>query len=235
MSWNGLTVLAVVPARGGSKGIPRKNLARLPSGMSLLEWTIDQALRCFGRDEVLVSTEDAEMAAVAAGRGAQIVSRPADLAQDHSTTASVVADLLARIDPGAGRYDTVAILQVTSPLRRDEDVARARALLESGRFDSVVSAFEVTDTHPAKMYYLDGDVAYPVSPEYETARRQDLPRVFRRNGAIFMTTRARFAATGTLWGGRTGLVVMPRERSIDIDGPDDLEAARRFLQTIATG
>lgn len=219
----------IIPVRGGSKGVPRKNLAELVEGISLLEWTIDQAMRCFDRDEIFVSTEDDEMASVATSRGACVVQRPLELAQDHSTTASVVFDLLNTVDPGARRFDTVAILQVTSPLRRDEDVKSATNLMRTGRFDSVVSGFEVTDTHPAKMYYLDGEFAVPVSSEYETSRRQDLPKVFRRNGAIFMTTCRHFDATGTLWGGRTGLVMMPSERSIDIDTPRDLEVARQFI------
>lgn len=222
----------IIPVRGGSKGIPRKNLAELVKGISLLEWTIDQAMRCFDRDEIFVSTEDDEMASVATSRGACVVQRPRELAQDYSTTASVVSDLLNTIDPGARRFDMVAILQVTSPLRRDEDVKSATNMIRTGRFDSVVSGFEVTDTHPAKMYYLDGELAVPVSSKYETSRRQDLPKAFRRNGAIFMTTRRHFNATGMLWGARTGLVIMPRERSIDIDTPGELEAARHFIMMV---
>jgi CMP-N,N'-diacetyllegionaminic acid synthase len=224
----------IIPVRGGSKGIPRKNLMIVAEGLSLLEWTVDQALRCFQHDDVLVSTEDAEMVSVAAGRGARVVPRPPELAQDHSSTVGVVSDLLARVDPDARRFGAVAILQVTSPLRRDEDVQKAKALMNTGRFDSVVSGFEVTSPHPAKMYYQQGELALPVSSEYETARRQDLPRVFCRNGAIFMTTRRRLEATGKLWGGRTGLVVMPRDCSVDIDDPEDLEFARHALRATAS-
>lgn len=224
-----MSVACIIPVRGGSKGIPRKNLALLPGGATLLEWTVDQALRCFAPEEVLVSTEDAEMAEVARACGARVDPRPAALAEDKTTTAAVVEDLLARLDPGIVIFRQIAILQVTSPLRGDADIQAARRLIDSGVFDSVVSGFAFTDHHPAKMYYLDSDAARPVSPEFETARRQDLPRVCRRNGAIFWTTRDWFERTGRLWGGRTGLVLMPPERSIDIDRPEDLEAARRQL------
>src|SRR5690606_14120664 len=102
-------------------------------------------------------------------------------------------------------YAAIAILQVTSPLRLPQDIFRAREMIETGAYDSVVSAYPETATHPAKMYILRGGMAHAVLPEFETARRQDLPPVYRRNGAIFMVTRAQFERTGRLWGGRTGL------------------------------
>ena len=102
--------------------------------------------------------------------------------------------------------------------------------MATGGFDSVVSAFADEGPHPAKAYLVEDGIARSVMPEFETSRRQDLPPVFRRNGALFMVTREHYARTGRLWGGRTGLVEMPRERSIDIDAPQDFELARaRFL------
>jgi CMP-N-acetylneuraminic acid synthetase len=224
-----MSVACIIPVRGGSKGIKRKNLSPLLGDVTLLDWTIDQALRCFKPSEVLVSTEDEELAAAARGRGAQVIPRPNHLAQDHSTTASVVEDLLENLDPSASKFHQVLILQVTSPLRQDSDVDAARELMDSGQFDSVISGFAIKEHHPAKMYFMDGDLARPVSSEFETARRQALPPVCLRNGAIFWTTRDWFTKTGQLWGGRTGLVVMPRDRSVDIDTPEDLAAAQDYL------
>lgn len=227
-------VACIIPVRGGSKGIPRKNLAPIQGNTTLLEWTVDQAFRCFSAEEVLVSTEDAEIAQVAQARGARVVPRSAELAEDQSTTASVVEDLLRSLDPCAANFHQIAILQVTSPLREDADIREARRLLDTGRYDSVVSGFELGEHHPAKMYYLNGEEARPVSPEFETSRRQDLPKVYHRNGAIFWTTRDWFDTTGRLWGGRTGLVQMPQDRSIDIDLPEDLAAARARLAILAS-
>ena len=103
--------------------------------------------------------------------------------------------------------------------------------MESGDYDSVVSAYEVKDTHPAKMYLLNkGGEAVCVAPDFEFSRRQDLPQAFRRNGAIFLVTRSYFEKTGALWGGRTGLVAMPQSRSVDIDAPSDLELARNYVK-----
>lgn len=224
-----MKTVCIIPVRGGSKGIPRKNLAELVDGVSLLEWTLRQATQAYGAEDVFVSTEDLEMSRIASARHVPVVARPPELAQDDTTTASVVEHLLQQIDPAQQTYSAIAILQVTSPLRTVEDILASREMIASGRYDSVVSAYEETGSHPAKMYFWESDTAVPVAPAYECSRRQDLPKVFRRNGAIFVVTRQHFIATGRLWGGRTGIVQMPKERSVDIDAPADLEAARRFL------
>jgi len=228
-SHDGMRTACVIPVRGGSKGIPRKNLAELVNGFSLLSWTVRQALQAFQAEDVIVSTEDAELANLALANGARVIPRPERLAQDESTTASVVEDLLDTIDAGGRIYNALVILQVTSPLRELADVRCALNMMATGRYDSVVSAFEEIGSHPAKMYTMDGEMAVSVMPAHETCRRQDLPPVFRRNGAIFAVTTQHFRLTGRLWGGRTGLVLMPRERSTDIDTPADLENARRYL------
>lgn len=229
-----MKTLCVIPVRGGSKGIPRKNLSPIVSGVSLLEWTVRQALTAYSRDEVFVSTEDEEMATIAVRSGARVVPRPLQFAQDASPTVEVVNHLLTDVGRDAG-FEAIAILQVTSPLRTVEDIARSRELIATGRFDSVVSAYEETACHPAKMYFVEGEYAVPVSPRYESSRRQDLPSVFRRNGAIFVVTMGYYERSHRLWGGRTGLVQMPRERSIDIDTLADLEAARAFLSQAQLG
>ena len=106
-------------------------------------------------------------------------------------------------------------------------------------YDSVVSAFQTKACHPAKLYYLDQTtvlpLAIPVAPELQRSRRQDLPKVFRRNGAIFMVTREFYTKTGQLWGGNTGLLDMPESRSIDIDTISDLKLARRFIKQLNFG
>jgi CMP-N-acetylneuraminic acid synthetase len=198
-----------------------------------LEWTARQALACYPAEDIVVSTEDGELSTIARGCGVPVVDRPAKLAQDDTTTAAVVDHLLARLDPEATRYDAVAILQVTSPLRQASHIRNSIEMINGGAYDSVVSAYKTTTCHPAKLYFLDETsetpVARPVSPTHEFARRQDLPQAFRRNGAIFLVTRDHYARTGRLWGGRTGLVVMPMSRSVDIDSAPDLDRAKQFL------
>jgi CMP-N,N'-diacetyllegionaminic acid synthase len=194
-------------------------------GMSLLEWSIREAQKSRLKDALLVSTEDAELAQIAARCGVQVAHRPAELAQDNTTTAAVVADLLQEHEA-----DVITILQATSPLRQAVDIDAALALFESGEYDSVVSGCVYNGPHPAKLYMADGRGVRPVAPEFEIARRQDLPLIYQRNGAIFMVKAAYFKQTGALWGGNTAMLKMPVERSVDVDSHADLEAARKYLE-----
>lgn len=227
--------VCIIPVRGGSKGIPRKNLQEIVPGRSLLDWTLAQALEVFPAQDVVVSTEDDELAAIVAASDARLSRRPPHLALDESTTAEVVAHLLQQIDPDHAAYDAIMILQVTSPLRQVHDIHRALELGQTTSVVSVVSAYETMDSHPAKLYFLREGFAEPVKPELQYKRRQDLPPVYRRNGAIFLVRRDHFEETGFLWGGRTAIVDMPRARSIDIDSLADLAAARAILREARDG
>jgi N-acylneuraminate cytidylyltransferase len=221
----------IIPVRGGSKGIPRKNLAEF-GGMSLLEWTIQQAKQVYALQDIIVSTEDAELADIAKNAQVTLIQRPAELAQDGSSTNSVVTHLLGQIDPQALRYHHFTILQVTSPLRTPEDIQQAEAKMQKADIDSVLSAYAETNSHPAKTYLLEGETAVPIMAEMQYSRRQDLPTIYRRNGAIFSCTRQFFEQTGKLWGGRIELAIMPKEHSVDIDTLEDLQRARDFLSNL---
>jgi len=220
--------LCLVPVRGGSKGLPGKNLMDF-SGVSLLEWTVQQAKRVYGASRTYVSTDDSAMAAVAHSCGVQVVERPPDLAQDNSTTASVVSHVLATVDPDESEYDSFTILQVTSPLRRILDVRRADVMMRTGDYDSVVSVYHDEGAYPGKLYQLEGQYAVSIAPELAFGRRQVQPKFYRRNGAIFCCTRAQHDRTGECWGGRTGVVEMPLRYSADIDTASDLELARSII------
>lgn len=218
----------IIPVRGGSKGILRKNLAPF-NGMSLLEWTIQQARQVYANEHIMVSTEDAEMAQVTTNCAVRLINRPPELAQDETTTNAVVDHLLSEVDPAGDNFNHFTILQVTSPLREAEDIRKAETLMQSGEYDSVVSGYIEEESHPAKMYRLVDGKAVSIAPEMEAMRRQDLPEIYRRNGAIFSCTRNYYDRTGKLWGGEMGIVEMPRERSIDIDTPDDLKRAQKMV------
>ena len=105
--------------------------------------------------------------------------------------------------------------------------------MQSGKFESLVSAYIETEAHPAKMYHLQNGTAVSVVPEMEYLRRQDLPKIYRRNGAIFACTREFYDRTGKLWGGKMGMVEMPKDRSVDVDMPDDLVTAREIFETLS--
>lgn len=230
-----MKILCIIPVRGGSKGLPRKNALAIVKGVSLLEWTIRQANLIYPKEDVFVSTEDNELRGIAQSTGAQVLDRPAYLAGDETTTSDVVRDILLHLDPESELFDAICILQVTSPLRLPEDIAESVRMIKSGAYDSVISAFEATDCHPAKLYFLKNEetktVAVPVAPMMQYSRRQDLTKTYRRNGAIFVVTRSYFSKTGNLWGGCTGLVIMPKDRSVDIDTAYDLTVARNSIRS----
>jgi len=229
-----MSIVAVIPARGGSKGIPRKNIVPL-AGKPLIAWTIEAALGAASLDRVVVSTEDAEIAALARAVGAEApFMRPNDLARDDSSTLAVlqhtVAELAAREDY---RPDAVMTLQPTSPLRTaghiDDAVTAFRADADA---DSLVSCIEVPHIfHPLSVMKRDANgylVPYLDTPQPN--RRQDKPTVFARNGAAIYITRTD-RLDGYVFGGKLIAFAMDEDSSLDIDGAADIARAERLLQT----
>lgn len=212
-----MDVLGLIPARGGSKGIPRKNLAPL-GGRPLLAWTVDAAREARELTRVVVSTDDDEIAQAA---GVELLRRPPDLAADGTPMLHVVRHAVAELDP-----DVVVLLQPTSPFRRAEHVdACVRLLLESGA-DAVVSVVEVPHRfRPGSlMDVVDGRVV----PRDAVSTRQEKELVYARNGPAVLARRADRIG-GDLYGGDVRPFVMTARDSLDVDEPDDLELAERLL------
>lgn len=221
-------VLGVIPARGGSKGIPRKNLAPL-NGRPLIAYTCEAALSSARLTRVVVSTEDAEIARVAKSLGVEApFSRPAALAGDATPMIDVLLDLLAELE-SRERYrpDVLVLLQPTSPFRRGEHIDAAVDLLRASGADSVVSVTPVPhQLTPESLMRLDGDRLVPVTGSAGPLRRQDKPRLFARNGPAVVAVRTRtLLEDRTLYGRDTRGLVMSREDSIDVDDAFDLEVA----------
>ena len=213
-----MDVLALIPARGGSKGIPRKNLVPV-GGRPLLEWTVDAARGASEISRVAVSTDDDEIAAAA---GVEVLRRPAELAADDTPMVDVVRHAVAELAP-----DVVVLLQPTSPLRRHEHVdACVRLLLESGA-DSVVSVVEVPHRFRPEslMDVVDGRV---VSRGAVTTRQQK-PLVYARNGPAVLALRTERIGDD-LYGGDCRPYVMDERDSLDVDTPFDLELADALLR-----
>lgn len=224
-----MRVLGIIPARGGSKGVPRKNI-RLVAGRPLIAYAIEAARDSRLLTHVVISTDDTEIATVAEELGAPVLMRPPDLAADNTPMLPVVQYTLAALEPGLGRYDYVIILQPTTPLRTADDIDAALTLLIESRADSVVSVYQVADHHPARMYRLVEGRLVPYEPEPPNRLRQGLPPVFHRNGAIYAFRRALIDEQGTLIGPDTRPYIMPRERSINIDDELDLAFADFLLR-----
>jgi CMP-N,N'-diacetyllegionaminic acid synthase len=233
-----MDVLAVVPARGGSKGLTQKNIRRL-AGRPLLQFTVDAAAGARRLADWLVSTDDEAVAAVARGLGAPVpFLRPAELATDHARALPVIRHAVAFMEERRGRpYDAVMMLQPTTPFRKAADVDAAVGLLEATGADSVISVVPVGGHHPARMKYLDGDrlVDPPFAEAYENQPRQELRPMVIRNGAIYLTRRDVLVEQGSFKGADSRAYVMPPEASVNIDTEDDLAYAEWLYERRRAG
>ncbi len=227
-----MNVLGVVPARGGSRAIPRKNLALL-GGRPLLAWTAEAARASRRLDRVVLSTDGAEIAETGRALGLEVpFLRPAALAADDTPMVDVLRHVVTALEARDGwRADVLVLLQPTSPFRRAEHVdAAVERLLATGA-DTVVSVVEVPHQFsPASVMRLDGDRLTPYEGGPMVLRRQDKPRVYARNGpAVLVIRRDVMMIKGLLYGDDTRAYPMNADDSVDIDGPEDLDRAAWLL------
>jgi len=223
--------LGVIPARGGSKGIPGKSLVDL-AGRPLIAYTLEAARRSAALERFIVSTDDFRIAAFAREQGAEVpFIRPAGLAADDTPMQPVVMHAIAEMDRLGFQAEAVMVLQPTSPLRRAEHIDAAVELMASTGADTVVSVVEVP--HPynpvSLMIEEPGGELAPYSPGEMVLRRQDKPRVYARNGPAILLIRRAVIEAGQLYGSHIRPLLMDLRDSIDIDGPDDLLEAAFWL------
>lgn len=219
-----MRVLGLVPARGGSKGVPRKNVRPL-GGRPLIAWSIAAGLAAARVDHVVASTDDDEIAAVAAACGAQVVRRPPELADDGAPMLPVVRHALATLAAAGLEFDALTLLQPTCPFRTAADIDASVDRLAQGDVDGVIGVYRVYDDHPARMYRVANDRLTPLDPAYDGVNRQDLPAVYKRNGAVYTLSLAATARENTLFVRNCAPFEMPRERSVNIDEPLDFIVA----------
>lgn len=216
----GKTVLAIVPARGGSKGLPGKNIRPL-CGKPLVSWTIEKAKKSRYLDSVLVTTDDVEIADIARAAGAHVpFIRPAALATDVASTYDVIRHALAHAREVEGReYDFVVLLEPTSPLREDDDIDRMLELLvrRSSEFDAIVSVGEVTE-HPSIMKRLVEDRMEPFCAELaQTTRRQDNAAAYFPFGVAYIAKTSALLGENTFYTRRCTHFTIQRYQNYEID------------------
>lgn len=221
-------VLAVIPARGGSKGVPGKNIQSV-GGRPLIAWTIAAAKASTCIDRTILSSDDPAIIEVALEHGCEVpFKRSADLATDTATSVDVVLDALART-PG---YDIVVLLQPTSPQRTAEDIDAVLDLLERTGAPSCASVCEAQD-HPWLVFARDGEgrlQPFFLPPEPVSLRRQDLPPAYVLNGAVYaIRTDTLIARRSFFEPGVTVPFVMPIEKSLDVDTWSDIRRADEIL------
>mgnify|MGYP001331194820 CR=1 FL=1 len=216
---HGKRILAIVPARGGSKGIPRKNVREI-GGKPLIAWTIEAAQKSKYIDHLVVSTEDHEIASVSRSYGAEVLLRPEELAQDDTPGIDVVLHAVEQLQG----YSYVVLLQPTSPLRMTEDIDQCLESLVSNGAPACVSLCEV-DQPPHWMYIVnEQNKLQPIVDNInQYYRRQEIPKTYALNGAIYVAETEWLFLKKSFLSEETLPFIMPRERSIDIDVPLDLE------------
>lgn len=230
---NGKKVLAVIPARGGSKRLPGKNI-KLLSGKPLIAWTIEAAVNSKRVDRVVVSTDAEDIAAVARAFGAEVpCMRPADLSGDHASTDSAIFHALGSVGEV---FDIVVILQPTSPLRTAEDIDNALTRLTDTGAKGVVSVCEC-EHPPLWSNTLPDDNAMGdfLRPSVLGKRSQDLPQYYRLNGCFYaFDVEAYSLRKGTFYSDDVKAYIMPSERSVDIDTQIDFCFAEALLNHFST-
>ena len=231
--FNGSRVLAVIPARGGSKGIPKKNIAPL-AGKPLLSYTTELTQKLAWLDATVVSTDSEEIADTATQtRGIEIVWRPEELSGDRIGDHPVLRHALLVQEQHTGeRYDIVLMLQPTSPLRTVNDVEGCITTLQDGDWDAVWSVSETELTyHPRKQLSLgpNGKLDFVIPGGHTIVARQELEPVFHRNGVCYAFTRDFLVESGSTYSEDKTSAVVSRGAHISIDTPEDLAAVEKIL------
>jgi CMP-N,N'-diacetyllegionaminic acid synthase len=215
------SALALIPARGGSKGVPGKNLAPV-AGKPLVAWTLEAALASRSIAETVVSTDSDEIAAVARSLGAAVLERPAELARDDTPMQAVIDHARTRLP-----HDLFVLLQPTSPLRRPEHVDGAVDLLVETGADIVVSVVELPHAFlPSSLMRLEEGRLVPLDPGAPLLRQQKAA-LYARNGPAVLA----FRRDAALYEGDVRAYVMDARDSLDVDGPFELELASLLLSS----
>jgi len=223
-------ILVITAARGGSKSVPRKNLADI-GGKPMIAHIIAAALRVPLITDFIVSTEDAEIAKVAQSYGAKVpFLRPPELAGDLVPSEPVLQHALREMENRTGApYDYVALCQTTAPLTRSEDIEACLKRLIKGDCDSVVSCVRVTSYHPFRLKrIINGDIMVNyIDQGFEDMRpRQILPPVYKRSGGIYASKRHILMDLNAIVGPDARAIIVPDETAIDVDSEADLVVAR---------
>jgi N-acylneuraminate cytidylyltransferase len=222
-----MTCIAIIPARGGSKGIPNKNLAEV-NGQSLVSRAIKSAVQSGVVDFVVVSSDDRSILDAAIAAGAIAIPRPADLATDTAAIEDAIAHALQRFSESHLIPKTLVLLQPTSPLRKASTISDAVQLFtENGSSGSVYGVIEA-EHHPYKTFIAADSSLIPLGKIEDLSRsRQELPKAYRQSGSIYVVGVQDFLANNSLYVSPVRWIEVSSEEATDVDTPADLEAVRQ--------
>jgi len=224
--------IAIIPARGGSKRIPRKNV--LPfCGRPMIAWPVQTALASGLFDHVIVSTDDEEIAGIASGLGAEVpFLRPAELADDHAATIPVIAHATAWAQARGWGVDAVCCIYPTAPMVSADDLASGLRQLDEARCDFVFTATDYASPIFRAFRLLEDGSVEMFFPERFAARSQDLPRALHDAGQFYWGRPQAWLSADAIFGPRSKALVIPRWRVQDIDTPEDWHRAEALFEAL---
>jgi CMP-N-acetylneuraminic acid synthetase len=230
-----MRVLAIIPGRGGSKGVKGKNI-RMVDGMPLIGYAIKTASEAAKIDRFIVNTDSNEIEEVATSFNAEVYRRQPKWGSDRAPIVPVILETIEALEKQGEFYDVVVLLQITSPIRTGKNVDEVIEMFENDpQLSGVISVVPMHDVHPARMYRLnENSLMLPLNPEWETVRRQDIPPVYYRNGCIYATRIDVLKKNLTLMPeGKKGYV-MPVEWLANIDDERDLIITEALIKHFKT-
>lgn len=221
-------VLGIIPARGGSKRMPKKNIIKL-KGQPLISYTINAGLKSKKIDRLVVSTDDREIARVSKDYGAEVIMRPENLAKNETPTLPVIRHVIKELEKSNYFPDMVMILQPTSPMRTSVDIDKAIGMMLKKRVKSLVSVCPANE-NARWTYMIRRGKIEPFTKTKKYRRKQTPTLVYKKNGAIYLAKKDTLMKNDKVFDRGSIAFVMPKERSIDIDEPIDLEMAEMLLR-----
>jgi len=220
--------LAVIAARGGSKGIPHKNLLDL-CGKPLIAWTVEQARAARGVDVVAVSSDSDNILAAAEAAGAVGVRRPDDISGDLASSESAWLHALQAIDARLGRFERIVALQATSPIRESADIEQALETFDREHLDSLLSVCEVEDYFN---WRIGANGPEPINYDFRNRRmRQQIEKRYLENGSFYVLIPSLLREQNNRLGGKIGFHVMERHKMFQIDRPEDVKLCAAIMRS----
>ncbi|MBR1130040.1 acylneuraminate cytidylyltransferase family protein [Bradyrhizobium iriomotense] len=220
--------LAVIAARGGSKGIPHKNMLDL-CGKPLIAWTVEQARAARGVDVVAVSSDSDRILEAAEAAGAVGVRRPDDISGDLASSESAWLHALNAVDERMGRFERIVALQATSPIREPRDIEEALATFDREHLDSLLSVCEVEDYFN---WRIGQNGPEPINYDYRNRRmRQQIETRYLENGSFYVLIPSLLREQNNRLGGKIGFHVMERHKMFQIDRPEDVKLCGAIMRS----
>ncbi len=224
-----MNICSIITARGGSKGVPKKNI-KLLNGKPVIAYTIVESIKSNFIKETYVTTEDKEIADISQEYGAKVIERPEELAQDNSTSVDVVLHSLDYLENNNDLPDFFVLLQPTSPLRTKEDIENATKLFIENECDALISVSQLDHSSMMSFEIQNTFLTPNCNEKFLNKRRQELPKFYRPNGAIYITTPDSLRKNKTFIPKKTMPYIMPQERSVDLDTEFDFKLAEYLLK-----